>query len=295
VLRFFHDHRLFCLREHKYTAIGQRTCTQKSGWHCYSCLGFLNRSDKWPGVRLSSLGALRRAQEAQRSLDGFVVGSRYMARHLAAHGLAGDRTHVIPLFVEPATVVPAVPRASDTLLFVGQLVRGKGLDRLLRALPRLSHPARLDVVGDGRQRDELQRLAHQLGVADRVQFHGRVEPEELPRFYRRATALVVPSRAPETFALVGPEAMQHGTPVVATAVGGTGEWLEDGVTGLAVAADVSPGDLAGTIDRLLAHPDVARALGRQGQAVCAERFTPDRHVDALLGLMRRTAKKEVTA
>lgn len=137
VARFFHDHRLFCLREHKYTTLGRRTCTETTGTGCYACLGMIGRSPEWPGVRIKTLGSLEREQAANRRLDAFVVGSHYMADHVAAHGFDADRVHVNPLFAERPADAPDVERRTDRLLFVGQLVNGKGLDLLLHALSTL--------------------------------------------------------------------------------------------------------------------------------------------------------------
>ncbi|MBM82140.1 MAG: hypothetical protein CMJ78_16350 [Planctomycetaceae bacterium] len=66
VLRFIHDHKLFCLREHKYTTIGSQTCTQTMGLNCYSCLGFVGRSESWPGISLQTLSLLQKQQDANK-------------------------------------------------------------------------------------------------------------------------------------------------------------------------------------------------------------------------------------
>src|SRR5262245_34368472 len=95
--RFFHDHQLFCLREHKYTTIRHRTCTRTVGAACYPCLGFVNRSSGWPGIGFRTVANVRKEQTANYGLTGFVVGSRYMADHVAAHGFDRARIHVVPL------------------------------------------------------------------------------------------------------------------------------------------------------------------------------------------------------
>ena len=259
-LRFYHDHKLFCLREHKYTVLGQKTCTRTVGLRCYSCLGFVNRTDSWPSIKLHSTASLRREQAVNRALDGFVVGSEYMAKHLAAHGFDRRQTHKIPLFSTPPRARRQQRRESDLLLFVGSLDTGKGVDILLDALTLVRSSARLLVVGQGSQEKKFQQRARALDLEKKVTFIGKVPREELDAYYSRATCLVVPSRMPETFALVGPEAMSFGTPVVASDVGGVREWLYDGVTGFAVEPG-SPRRLASAIDRLLADPVLARSMG----------------------------------
>ncbi|NOK18545.1 glycosyltransferase family 4 protein [Corallococcus carmarthensis] len=289
VVRFFHDHRLFCLREHKYTVLGKETCTRTVGAACYPCLGFLGRSEAWPGVKLASLRGLRAEQALAQRHHAFVVGSRYMAEHVVAHGFERERMHVIPLYAQvPPAPRPPVARESDLLLFAGQLTAGKGLDVLLQALARTTRPCRLAVVGKGRQEAESRAMVDGLGLSGRVSFLGSMAPEALSSLYRRAACVVFPSRAPETFGLVGVEAMAHGTPVIASRVGGVGEWLTD-ETGLGVRPN-DPLELAAAIDWMMAGPDPRGRLGENALRAYQERFTPERHVTRLLALLESVAR-----
>jgi glycosyltransferase involved in cell wall biosynthesis len=241
-------------------------------------------------VELVCLRSLLAEQEQARGHTAFVVGSRYMAEHVAAHGFERSRLHVIPLYAHSPRRLHAVePRHHDTLLFCGQLTTGKGLDVLLRALARTVRPCRLVVVGRGRQEEALRALARTLGLAERVSFLGWLEPEALAAKYRRATCLVFPSRAPETSGLVGIEAMAHGTPVVASAVGGVGEWLTHGRTGLAVP----PNDalaLALALDRLLGDSALREEMGRNALQSFEERFRPEHHVSRLLRVLEAASE-----
>ncbi|MFN8091853.1 MAG: glycosyltransferase family 4 protein [Vicinamibacteria bacterium] len=288
VLRFFHDHRPFCLREHKYTAIGSRTCTRPIGAGCYACLGFVNRSDRFPGITLRTLRALEAELAVSRRLDGFVVGSEYMARHVADHGFDPRRTHVLPLYSPPPAVTPMVRRDENLLLSVGQLVWGKGIDVLLEAMALLPPRVRLVIAGSGRKEPTLRAIAARLRLGERARFVGSRSGPELDRLYAEARAVVFASRSPETFGLVGPEAMRLGTPVVATTVGGIGEWLDDGVTGLAVPPN-DPTALAAALRRVIDEPGLAERLGRAGRARYDARFRPESHLEALATLFRRIA------
>lgn len=289
VVRFFHDHRMFCLREHKYTTLTKTTCTQTVGAGCYTCLGFVGRSGTWPGVKLSSLRALRAEQELVRREEAGVVGSEYMAGHIAAHGFDRARLHVLPLYARPPSTAPhSVEREEGLLLFVGQLTTGKGVDVLLHALARTTHRCRLRVVGQGRQQAELQALTKALRLEERVTFVGPLSSEALSAEYRRASCLVFPSRAPETSGLVGLEALAHGTPVIASLIGGIGEWLLHERTGLGVRPG-DPAGLAAAIDRMLGEPGLREALGREGARMHQERFLPEHHAASLLRLLEREA------
>jgi glycosyltransferase involved in cell wall biosynthesis len=287
-VRFFHDHSPFCLRRHKYTTIGHRTCERPLGLRCWPCLGPINRADGFPHVSLRTLRSARAELDANRRLAAFAVGSSYMRDHVAAHGFEPGRIRVLPMFVGPAAPEVAGPRQPSSLLFAGALVRGKGLDVLLDALALLPAGVTLRVAGRGRQEAMFREQAARLGLGSRVSFLGFIRRPELDRHLAEVSCVVVPSREPETFGLVGLDAYRHGTPVVATAVGGVGEWLRHGRTGLSVPPG-DPAALAGAISRVLDDPAAAAAMGAAGRELLATRFNADLHADALLDLLRSVA------
>lgn len=294
VVRFFHDHKLFCLREHKYDPISQRTCERTTGLGCYACPGFIGRGPKG-GLMLRSLSGLRREQAQNRRLSASIVGSHYMKRHLEAHGFDPGRVHTVPLFAPRPNAPPRAghghaDRPGTRLLFVGRITRGKGLDLLLHAIASLL-PERitLTVIGDGPQAEECRVLARRLGLAESVSFLGHCAPDVIDEAYRDSTALVLPSRTPETFGLVGVEAMSNGLPTIASQVGGIGEWLDDGVTGLFFrSGDVA--DLARCIERVHAAPELAGRMGTTGREVYRRRFTPELHTRALMNVLTSIAE-----
>jgi glycogen(starch) synthase len=138
------------------------------------------------------------------------------------------------------------------LAYFGRFDPRKGTDTLVRALPLLPQAASLCMYGRGGEgeRHRLEQLARDLGVQDRVTF-GFLDREELGDAYRSADAVVFPSEWPEPFGLVPLEAMECETPVIGTGVGGSADFLEDGVNCLLF----QPGDPA----------DLARALLRLAQ------------------------------
>lgn len=287
--RFFHDHRPFCPREHKYTLFSKTTCERRVGVRCLGCLGFVNRGPN--GLAFRSPGSMRSQWLVDRNLTGCIVASQYMVDHVAEHGFDRQRIHRIPLYAREATSPVETDRESDLLLFVGTLSTGKGLDLLLEAMRQMSHgSSRLAVIGDGPQRSSLEALSSTLQLGDRVRFLGSLSAEQVDRWYARATCLVVPSRSPETFAMVGPEAMRFGTPVVATDVGGVGEWLRHEQTGLLVAPG-QPVALAGALDRVLTQPDLQVRWGENARNLHQEAFLPRYHIEVLLDLFLESRRR----
>jgi len=155
---------------------------------------------------------------------------------------------------------------SKTVLFVGNLVHVKGVDRLLRAMVHVPD-AGLVIIGDGNQRKPLQRLAETLGVADRVEFLGRLSQEEVADWMRKADCLCLPSRS-EGMPNVVLEALACGTPVVATAVGEVPHLLRNEENGMLVSGeseDAVVRGLASALDAALNREwDVFRVAGSVG-------------------------------
>jgi glycosyltransferase involved in cell wall biosynthesis len=220
--------------------------------------------------------ASRRVQ-ALRHADLVVSYSSAVDRHLAANGLM--RRQIVPF---PATIAPRPGSGHATrrrVVFAGRIVHQKGVSVLIRAAREVD--AEFVICGEGRQLPAMRRLARHSGVHDRISFTGWLSSERLADEFANASVVVVPSLWPEPFGLVGIEALAAGRPVIASATGGIEDWLDDGVSGLCVKpGDV--GELARALNQLLADPDRQRAMGIAGREAVNERFSPARHVAAML-------------
>ena len=161
--------------------------------------------------------------------------------------------------------------------FAGKLIVRKGVDELLRAcalLPR-DRAWSLVVIGDGPMMTDLRALTVQLGVDDRVTFHGFADTREMPELLASFDVVVAPSRF-DMRVLVSIEAMAAGAALVvsdATAVWGPGDLVTDGVTGLVYRAG-DPAALARQLCRLLDEPGLLEQLRADGTRRAAA-FGPD--------------------
>ena len=215
---------------------------------------------------------------AARRSDRVVAISTYTAAELRE--LADVPIDVIPY----TTSLPeplSLPRSSGgppTALFVGRLVERKGVLYLIEAMAALRDTTlRLVIVGDGPERANLEDAARRVGVADLVEFRGKIAATDLQAAYARATAFVLPSvfdarGDTEGLGVVALEAMNYGTPVVASRIGGIPDIVEDGATGLLVPA----GDAAAlgrALRRLLDEPGLAQKLGEAGRRRLQEQFS----------------------
>ena len=201
---------------------------------------------------------------ATRRHDAITVNSHAMCR--ALEELTGCVGEVIPMGVDVARFTaagrrPRTSTAAPRLLFVGRLAEKKGVEFLLDAMPAIleRHPAaRLEVVGEGPRRPALEQQALALGIAPAVHFRGACDNSALPQHYAAADVFVAPSIVAadgdtEALGVVLLEAAAAGLPLVTTDVGGIGDIVRDGVTGL-VVPQRSGEALAGAVCRLLGPP-----------------------------------------
>lgn len=226
-------------------------------------------------VRLarSTAGAAKGLGWVMRASRATTTVSRWLAdeAHAMTPTLAPPRVAPLPAATELFT--PGGSRAGDRLLFVGRLNAQKGIELLLRAVGAMHARVQLDVVGDGPDATAMRALASSLGIADRVSWHGALPQSGLPDFYRRATALVVPSRD-EGLGLVAVEAQLCETPVIAFDSGGLRDIIDHEVTGILVGVFTAEA-LARATDDLLTSPGRAPSLGTAARRKALAVFSPD--------------------
>jgi glycosyltransferase involved in cell wall biosynthesis len=171
-----------------------------------------------------------------------------------------------------------IAREPQLVAFAGRLTEAKGVFELLQAavgLRRAYPELRIECAGDG-DLDEFERCVNSMGLASNVRVHGWIGRRRREELLARASIFVLPSHA-EGLPVSLLEAMAAGCAVVATTVGGIPDVVEDGFNGLLVP----PGDvraLEAALARLVADPELARAMGRAARATIASRFTPERTV-----------------
>jgi phosphatidylinositol alpha-1,6-mannosyltransferase len=207
----------------------------------------------------------------------------------------GRRFRVVHLGTDPERFHPGVDTASvrerfklatgGWLLTVANLFPHKGVDTVLRALPLVVQrvpDVRYAVAGSGPERDRLEDLARELGVADRVRFLGAVADRDLPALYALATVYVGASRRADPMGVEGfgislVEAAACGLPVVAGNSGGIADAVRDGETGFLVPPE-DPVAFAGAICRLLADEELAKRVGAAGRRAVETHYNWDRVV-----------------
>ena len=192
---YVHDHEPICPRGYAYTPL-KHNCTRPGGlWPCIFCAPACK---SWKAA-LGRVFSQARRKRAMARFRKIVVISEFMKSRLVANGIPAERIAVEPPVIRTggtgatgATSAANPASHQIDLLYVGQLIRGKGVQLLLKAMARMNTPRTLDVVGTGNMEAELKSLAAQLGIAERVRFCGF---QRNPLDWMRAAKCVMIGRA----------------------------------------------------------------------------------------------------
>jgi glycosyltransferase involved in cell wall biosynthesis len=229
-----------------------------------------------------------------RSADRVVSVCQAFTERLVAYGVRAERIRVLHNSVTPADPITQEARAGlkgqlgilagdAVILAVGRLSGEKGHADLIEALslmPALARRWKAIVVGDGPEKERLQRLAAARGMTDRVVFAGF--HQKIQDYYAIADVFVLPSHS-EGSSNVLLEAMAARVPIAATRVGGTPEIVADGETAL-LTGDADPAALARSLQRLLAEQNFAARLANAAFDRAVSQFSPARYHRALLSI-----------
>ena len=253
VILDLHDYKVGCPRYLLFSDKSQQTCTvcieRRGAWLWAPAVRRCWNGSRASGALLTAEAASARAVRAYSGAQCVVVRNALQAQSAKHAGVATKRVRVIPNWVADEEPVSRV--RGEHVLFVGRLVREKGLDVLIRAAAQTGISVR--VAGDGAMRSELEALIAETG-ADVVLLGWRAHDDVL-REVRDARALVVPSIWPEVFALVICEAFAAGVPVIGSDIGGNSDLLADERGYLFPTNDAD--SLATVLRRLVDHPEEA--------------------------------------
>ena len=256
---FAHDHNIYCRRHHYYMPVGRINCHRK---YCkYIC-------------RLCSLGRNEAPLLAEYRKFPALVLSDFMRDNLLKNGF--EKVVKIPAFIQcAATDRQFMPDGVLRILFLGQLIRGKGADLMIETLARLNIPFDCTVAGDGKDRKMLEMQVEKFNLGDKVHFAGFVsEPEKL---WKNCDLFFFPIRWQEPFGLVALEALAHGVPVAAFDLGGVREYLSPDCGVLIPEKDIA--GAAEALQQLYQKPEVLKAMGQNGALMVEKRFSNEAFIE----------------
>ena len=225
-------------------------------------------------------------QRWRHVIDQVVALSTRMKRRLEAEGVGP--VEVVPNGVPERPARPPLA-GPPTVAYAGRLSPEKGVDALLEALARVAQTVpdvRLLIAGQGPEEDALRAAARRLGLDGRVVWLGHLARDAMEGHFEEAWVQAVPSRWEEPFGNVSTEAMMRGTAVIASAVGGQTDIVEDGVTGALVPPD-DVDALAAALMPLLQDRERAEQAGQAGRRRALAHFSEARCVEHFLRIYER--------
>jgi glycosyltransferase involved in cell wall biosynthesis len=287
VIRTLHGHQPYCPSGTRYFKQQARPCNRTYSipgcvWgHLFNRCGSIR-----PAYLIDDFRRTRQEMQTLRHIPVIAV-SDYLRREMIKLGYPAERIHVLRTYApEPKDYAPPSTTGQPRFVYIGRMTPEKGVSWFLRAVQQVKTSIAVDIAGEGPQEAELQRLSEQLGLTDRVTFHGWINGAQVHELLAGARALAFPSVWHEPGGAVAGEAMANGRAVIMSRVGGMPEYVEQDVNGLLV----EPNDVAGlaqAIDRLATDWNLARRLGETGRQVSIERFSFRDHVQTLIGLYER--------
>jgi len=287
-IRFVHGFKLICPDGRKTLKTNGKICPFPLSYLCQARAYLFKCMPRNPLIGLPLIHSCQRIVKIHQARSQIVVSSEFMKKILLYNGFQEKLINVIPLFTHlPDLETQSVSNNDSFILSLGRLAPEKGMDFLIRAFSAIKGTVRLVILGNGPAMEDLKILAKGLGISERVSFPGWVSHNEIEAFFRKCKLVVVPSISPESFGLVGIEAMSYQKPVVAFNSGGISEWLKDGKTGFMISPR-NENELAEKVNFLLERPDVAKQMGKEGRIIAEHRFAPEIHISSLIAFFKKT-------
>ena len=275
---FIHDHDYYCMRGHKYYSFNRKNCHRPyNTLFCTACNRPFYRNETG-NVRFKAFNPLKHTMLLKKckNCDRFVVLSDHMKENLIINKFKKYKIHKIYPVIQCNNLPESNTENSNKILCIGQVIRGKGIDLLLKALTKIKANWELNIVGKGNDENFIKGLIKEYKLEKRVSLIGFTL--NIEHWYNSSAMVVVPSRWQEPFGLIGPEAFSHGKPVIGFNVGGINEWLKNKINGYLIPAE-NTDLMAKKIEYLLGNPAKAKSMGINGFKFTQEQFNKNAYLN----------------
>lgn len=221
------------------------------------------------------------------NIDLFICLTDFQKRKLVKEGFSSDKLIVIPNFFNRKINSSLGPKSKFTYVcFAGRLTYEKGAEIIAETAFKLP---KIKFKIAGQAADNLK-----IRFSENVDFLGHLNQEELKDFYQEASCLILPSIWYEGFPMVIPEAMNYGLPVIASAIGGIPEIIENNRTGLLFRPSDSTG-LESAIQQLIDRPDFAKQLAENAYTKLQKEYSSEVFYARLIGIYNEVIKGKLNS
>ncbi len=267
IIMVVHDSQIYAPMALQHLRTGKK-CRQTICEGCTNCMGFLK----------SRLERFKRRfhRLLLRNIDVYVGNSNFVNQVIKKRGIGKTASFNYGITLLPFTKLKNL----NDISYIGRLVEEKGVQDLIRAMPKIlsfNPNAILNITGQGDYKTKLVRMVEELKLKDKVFFHTGKKHDNIYPTFQKSGVVVIPSIWDEPFCQVGLEAMSVGRPVVASNVGGIKDWLFDGKTGFFVEPNRPEQIAQRVIDLMSNHQLMLRMSNNATKA--AEAYKIERHID----------------
>lgn len=281
-----HDTRFFCPSNlWKVLKRENVLCTYPLGALCFNmgCLPFNTNSDSLL-KSIHKFIVVASEMLITRRVNKLIVSSDYIEEELVKNKFESRKIELVQLYTDKSVSKNHSQNKNNDILYIGRLEITKGIMQFIEVLINLPvFNWKASIIGVGNEMNRAIALVEKYKIADKVTFYGQLPPDELDLYYQKSTIVVVPSMIPESFSIVGVEAMAFGKPIVAFDSGGIKQWLQNGVNGFVVKrGDVQMMSLR--IALLLNDMNLRKSMGTAGMELVETNFTKERYMGRMLDI-----------
>ncbi|MDD4271417.1 MAG: glycosyltransferase [Patescibacteria group bacterium] len=286
IVQTLHDYKLICPNYKLFS--GGRACYKCRGGKYYNCV--FNRCVKNSYLK-SLLAALEayytKYKRAYEKINLFIAPSRFMKDVCVSFGVSENKIKVLNNFTNKFFIAESESAREPYLLYYGRLAEEKGIEILVQAMALTEQKIKLLIIGAGPDFKKIKNLIEKLKLGDRIEMLGPKYGDDLNKYIINSRAVAVPSIWPENFPYVVLEAMSAGKPVIASAIGGLKEMINEGENGFLF----KPGDVKGmalAIDKLF-RADQEKLS--QAALLSSEKYRPDNYLAEIMKIYQALLNK----
>lgn len=289
IVQTVHTYKAVCPSYRLFVMHQNRICEKcLHGAYYHAVLEKCHKQSFWASALLSVEASVHRMLRMySRYIDLFIVPSAFMGRKMVEGGFQPDRIRHLWYTIN----LKGYPVRTDSdgyFVYYGRLSEEKGIATLIRAVRDIG-PFKLKIIGDGPDRPRLEKQAQDLRLKN-VEFTGTLNGKALQQEVLGARFVAVPSEWYENSPLVIYEAFAMGKPVIGSRIGGIPELIEEGKDGFLFEPGNS-GELRKMIRKLLDHPSLASAMGRQARRKAEKTMDPEIHYRKLMRMYQEATNR----
>jgi glycosyltransferase involved in cell wall biosynthesis len=285
VIRHLHTPSIFCPGNDKFWHISEEPCTVQFGFKCLINAYTKKCCNRHPKRLFKAFrNTSYEIKHAKNKYSSLIVNSSFLYDEAIKAGYDKKKINLISYFTDLTSNLDQNKSHHPQITFVGRLSNTKGVHYLIDAFSIINKRipnAKLNIIGKGHSEKIFFKQVDKYSLNNSLKFLGWANKQMIDTYLKNSTVVAFPSIYPESFGIVGIEAMMRSRPVVGFDVGGVTDWLKNNKNGLLVKAKDTHG-FAGAIIKILEDNKLGRRMGECGREMAITKFSEENHLTKLL-------------